>query len=344
MPRNNNGSRTTRRRAPRSSRVSRPISPPSGNTIVRYREQLSPVLGEKTRIHLFCPGVSGLPHLDARAAMYEMYRIRGPVRVEYKTAAATTTAGEIVLGIDFDPKDFNLSYAATAALSPKTVSPVWRNTHLLVPVNTAMKQKWYTTATHLDIPTTITASEQAILNWPYDTVAFGIQVTSTANQNTGSLWVEYDIELASPKLLDVRTGISIVPYLDGKATGAATDVFNHGAATCPVAQGEFWVGMTDGKRHPDPLRFGQGDVTEGYFVDASYTADTLPMREGFQFNGLWDLGTFARITRDENAGALWGAGTGANPQWPNWNSTHDGNLLYIVAPTLAALWLSLIHI
>lgn len=296
------------------------------------------MVGEKTRIHLFCPGVSGLPHLDARAAMYEMYRLKGPVKVEYKTAAATTTAGEIVLGIDFDPKDFNLSYAATAALSPKTVAPVWRNAQLSVPVSTAMKQKWYTTATHIDVPTTITASEQAILNWPYDTVAFGIQVTSTANQTTGSLWVEYDIELASPKLLDVRTGTSLVPYNNGKAVGEATDVFNSGASACPVAQGEFWVGMTDGKRYTNPADWSNGDVAAGYFVDAAYGPGNLPVKDGFQLNGVWNQGRFARISRDENSSALWASGTGTNPFWPDWEATMTGNVLYIVAPTLAALW------
>lgn len=150
--------------------------------------------------------------------------------------------------------------------------------------------------------------------------------------------MEYDIELASPKLLDVRTGTSIVPYNNGKAISASTDVFNNGAVTCPVAQGDFWIGMTDGKRHATLPAWTTGQFVDGYYVNDSYTASELPIKDGYKVNGIWNDGVFALVNRDENAGALWGNGSGANPQLPDWPTEYTGNLLYIAAPTLAALW------
>jgi hypothetical protein len=117
--------------------------------------------------------------------MYEMYRLRGPVKYTYKAAVGTTTNGEFLMGVDYDARDVILSYSGTAALSPKSMGPVWRDHTLVVPTARAMKQKWLTTSNLQDD------------HWANP--AFGVNMTGTAVSATGSIWVEYHIEFCSPR-------------------------------------------------------------------------------------------------------------------------------------------------
>jgi hypothetical protein len=117
--------------------------------------------------------------------MYEMYRLRGPVKYAYKAAVGTTTNGEILMGVDYDARDVILTYQGTAALSPKCMGPVWRDHTLVIPTARAMKQKWLTTSNGQDDSAT--------------TPAFGVNITGTATGSTGSVWVEYHIEFCSPR-------------------------------------------------------------------------------------------------------------------------------------------------
>nr|UHS72204.1 MAG: hypothetical protein 2 [Tombusviridae sp.] len=336
MPTRKSGSRTARRRAPRSSRRSRQNTPP-GSTRIRYRELLRPV-SAGTTLNLFCPGVTGLPHLDARAAMYEMYRLRGPVRIEYKTAAATTTAGEVIMGIDSDPQDTTLTYAGTAALSPKAITPVWRNATLVVPPGHAMKQKWLNTQTSAGSPVLSSGSgTYEIANWPYDSVAFGLQVTSTgpSDVSTGSIWVEYDIELSSPKAMDASAGMSAVPYTNGLPQGTATTISGTGASYCPVPVGQFWIACCTGSNKQAQL--DNDDLAPGYTRVKTYTSTTLPLPSGYSLAGIWgNKSQFLLVDRAATASNNWVLG-GTQGGWPSQTNDISGNVLFVVASSLAGL-------
>lgn len=200
MPTNKGSSRPAPRRGNASSRNSRRrrrANLPPGTVVEKYREILAPVV-EGTQMHIFKPGSTGMANLDAKAQMYEMYRLRGPVHVTYKPAVGTTVAGQLVMGVDYDPSDAALTFQATAALSPKAVSPVWRDSSLTIPPGRAMKQKWLYT----DTQSTFSRSTQGTdlqFDLRPETAAFGLQVTSTGVGNVGTLWVEYNIEFCSPR-------------------------------------------------------------------------------------------------------------------------------------------------
>lgn len=221
----------------RSTRRRTPLAP--GTVIVRYKELLGPVQAG-TRRYLFAPGSTGLAHLDSRGRMYETYRLRGPVKYQYKAAVGTTVSGEVVMGADYDAKDVILTYTGTAALSPKAMSPVWRDCTLTVPHNRAMKQKWLVTAPEMaynqetnDVP----------LNYRDDAVAFAAVVTCTATDSPGSIWVEYNVEFASPKAADPIINDTIYTTASGTPTSSITTKLPF--TNTPVGAGEtFYAGAT----------------------------------------------------------------------------------------------------
>lgn len=227
---------------PSSTRSRRRTRLPPGTVIVRYRELLAAVDQGTTRF-LFVPGSSGLAHLDARGAMYEMYRLRGPVKIQYKAAVGTTTNGEILMGVDYDAKDYVNTYQGTAALSPKAMAPVWRDATLTVPQGRAMKQKWLVTATDMN-----TAGTGTPANYRSDAIAFAYQVTSTGTASTGSIWVEYNVEFASPKVPEPPVALSLLSY--GSSTSSPTSkafMSETEPGKCPVPPGgTFYAGLANG--------------------------------------------------------------------------------------------------
>jgi hypothetical protein len=190
-----------------------------------------------------------------------MYKILG-VKYLYKSAVGTTTNGEVLMGVDFDSRDLVLSYQGTAALQPKTLGPVWRDHTLVVPPARAMKQKWLLTSNLRD-------------DAPAPG-AFSFQVTSTATNSTGSVWVEYNLEFASPRIPTRPTAITTIsvnsagsssefvmsktdalvsPVVDrgdgfyvmsspGYNFGLASNFTKSSEATIPGATGNIWAGST----------------------------------------------------------------------------------------------------
>lgn len=237
---------------------------PPGTVIVRYKELLRTVTKGTSRF-LFVPGSSGLTHLDARGRMYEMYRLRGPVRVQYRAAVGATANGEVLIGVDYDAKDAVLSYEGTAALSPKSMTPVWRDSTLSVPHNRAMKQKWLVTST--DIPSS--GSESGVPNYRDDAVAFGLNITSTGDDNTGSIWIEYNVEFASPRQPEPVVNASIEAK-GSLPSGVSASLTGHSAYQCPVANGNtFYVSTTS----------GQPELNPGYSLVSSGTTDGIAWRQ-----------------------------------------------------------------
>lgn len=208
--------------------------------------------------------------------MYEMYRLRGPVRVQYKAAVGTTTNGEVLVGVDYDAKDAVLTYQGTAALSPKSMTPVWKDSNLVVPHNRAMKQKWLVTATDIS-PVTNGGTPT---NYRDDAVAFALNVTSTGTGSTGSIWIEYNVEFASPRVPEPVVNASIV-----NSSGQASLKDNTGY-TCPVSPGQsFYVAQSAGN-----LSLASG-----------YTKVS---------NGVTDGVNWTLVNRGEAAGSTWGSLSG----------------------------------
>jgi hypothetical protein len=233
---------------------------------VKYRELLGPVQGDKTVAYEFLPGASGMAHLDARAGLYEMYRILG-VKYLYKSAVGTTTNGEVLMGIDFDSRDLVLSYQGTAALQPKSLGPAWRDHTLVVPPARAMKQKWLLTSNLAD-----DAASRG---------AYTFQVTSTSNDSTGSVWVEYNLEFASPRIPTRPTAITTLTVNNSGITGEGV-ISRTDALTSPVVTEEkdgFYVMCSRGYDfglEPKFQKIKVGDIP----------ADT---------GNLWSIGTLWKI-------------------------------------------------
>lgn len=263
----------TARSSRKNTRRRTPLAP--GTVIVRYKELLGPVQ-PGTRRYLFAPGATGLAHLDSRGRMYETYRLRGPVKIQYKAAVGTTVSGEVVMGADYDAKDVILTYNGTAALSPKAMSPVWRDCTLNVPHARAMKQKWLVTAPEMaynqetnDVPT----------NYRDDAVAFATVVTCTASSTTGSLWVEYNIEFASPKSAAPCVNDTIYSVSSGTPTSSVTT--KKPFTDAPVGAGEtFYAGATK------PFTY---DLSTGYTLAGTGTTPGghtwIAIREGLNTAG-----------------------------------------------------------
>lgn len=281
---NNRNSKTTRSSGQNTRGKSRNRTRlPPGTVIVRYKELLKTVTKGTSRF-LFVPGSSGLPHLDARGRMYEMYRLRGPVKVQYRAAVGATANGEVLIGVDYDAKDAVLSYEGTAALSPKSMTPVWRDSTLSVPHNRAMKQKWLVTAT--DIPSNTSSS--GVPNYRDDAVAFGLNITSTGDDNTGSVWIEYNIEFASPRQPEPVVNTSVFAF-GNVPSGSNAGLAGHNGLTSPVANGNvFYAALTA----------GQPTLQSGYTQVATGTTEGVSWRQ---------------IRRDSD-NPVWAALTGASNQ------------------------------
>lgn len=209
-----------------------------------------------------------------------MYRLRGPVRVQYRAAVGATANGEVLIGVDYDGKDAVLSYEGTAALSPKSMTPVWRDSSLSVHHNRAMKQKWLVTATDVSVGPGQSGVPD---NYRDDAVAFALNITSTGEDNTGSIWIEYNVEFASPRQPEPVVNRSIHSF--GTPTNNIASLSNHGGFVCPVPPGGTFYAATSK---------GTPDLSPGYTKLNSGTTDGVAWQE---------------IRRDTNS-STWGNLTG----------------------------------
>jgi len=117
------------------------------------------------------------------------------------------------------------------------MTPVWKDSVLVVPHNRAMKQKWLVTAT--DITPNTTGGTP--FNYRDDAIAFGLNITSTGESATGSVWIEYNVEFASPRVPEPIVNASVVNSI------GAVSVAQHSGYTCPVDPGQsFYITSSSG--------------------------------------------------------------------------------------------------
>lgn len=100
-----------------------------------------------------------------------------------------------------------------------------------------MKQKWLVTAN--DISPTISGGTP--INYRDDAIAFGLNITSTGASATGSVWIEYNVEFASPRVPEPMVNASVV-----NANGNIS-IINRSGYMCPVDPGQnFYISSTSG--------------------------------------------------------------------------------------------------
>lgn len=203
--------------------------------------------------------------MDARAGLYEMYRILG-VKYLYKSAVGTTTNGEVLMGIDFDSRDIVATYQGTAALQPKTLGPVWRDHTVVVPPARAMKQKWLLTSNLQD-----DAPARG---------AFTLQVTSTASNSTGSIWVEYHLEFASPRVPTRPVAISLAAVNMSQQTNRKNMSRTSAFKSPQVGADPFYV-MSD-----KDYVWG---VQPGFTAKEVETIPALPNANIWSANKIWEI-------------------------------------------------------
>lgn len=136
---------------------------------------------------VFWPGNSGLGRLDIFSAMYDLYQLKS-IKLRYLTSTGTVQSGEILLGVDYDPKDVATTARGAEEYVPRFRAPLWKNGEMTVPVDRAQKAKWMYTSSGTD-----TMAES--LGPAFAVVLGGHGVANTA---VGSLWVDYKLVLQSP--------------------------------------------------------------------------------------------------------------------------------------------------
>lgn len=146
--------------------------------------------------------------------------------------------------------------------------------------------------------------------------------------------MEYDIELSSPKVLDITAGMSAVPYSSGDPSDAATTIAGAGANACPVPEGQFWVGVTTGASSAAHL--GPTDLATGYIFVTGANASELKLPQGYSLEGVWNSGYFMCADRTPGSSNFW-TNAQYTYQFPHLSSTINGNVLYVVASSLVGL-------
>lgn len=173
MPYNNN--LCTRNWIPRRNQRSAPSN--DHQMVIKSEKWFDVVKGANK--YTFHPGVSGIPHLDRFASIYENYQLRY-FEISYRPSAGTTVPGNITAGVDYNPINERKATDITL-LSPNFSGTVYTEHCLRVIVNRAMKgNTWlYTAIANTEDP---------------NSRAFSLYVDAATEQSDiGQIWVTYKI-------------------------------------------------------------------------------------------------------------------------------------------------------
>lgn len=96
-------------------------------------------------------------------------------------------------------------------------------------------------------------------NYREDSIAFALNITSTGDDGTGSVWVEYFVEFASPRVPEPPVNLSVITTGSGTSFQELTLNSTEPGFTCPVDMGNrFYVGVEGTSTAPT--------LTTGYTV------------------------------------------------------------------------------
>jgi hypothetical protein len=198
---------------------------------------------------LFLPGASGMTRLDAMAAQYDLYKVHACI-VEWRTSAAATTSGRIVLAVDYDASDMPTILTQLADIQPQVRPVCWEDASVRLEPSRMMRTKW------------LRCNTGAVL----DAVAFVLSFAQYASGSVGEVWCSYDVEFSNPKdpgiafavqsLNPVSDGIMSQAELSSGAVGSQRPSFNVMSATknyhiqMAVATPGYYIVSMSGVRFP----------------------------------------------------------------------------------------------
>lgn len=133
------------------------------------------------------PGLAGsFPWLAKLARRYEQYRFK-KLRYEFRSVAASSTSGVVMMSFDYDPADAAPTTKSEQAQTvPNTETNVWMNNDLVIPVDNEWKYvRAGTLGANLDIKT-------------YDMGNLWLSASYGDNVTGGELYVEYSVEFRRP--------------------------------------------------------------------------------------------------------------------------------------------------
>nr|DAZ87818.1 TPA_asm: hypothetical protein [Candastroli virus 3] len=142
--------------------------------------------------HVFLPGASGLPRLDAMGRIYEQWCLEH-LRYELIPTVGTTVSGTYTAAVDYDASDIITAPEGLSNCSPRIVKPLWQGGSITVPPKDAMKSRW-----HFTMPTSgggFTASH-----------AFYLSADEDKNPKVS---VHYSIRFKGPAPFTVATPFSV---------------------------------------------------------------------------------------------------------------------------------------
>jgi hypothetical protein len=278
--------------------------------VLRYRGTelwLTPVAATTAPTNkVFLPGVSGMTRLDAMAAQYDLYRVLA-CTIEWRTSAAATTSGRIVLAVDYDASDLPTTLTQLAAIQPQVRPVCWEDASLTLDTSKVMRQKWLRCNT-------------SVL---YDAVGFVLSFAQYSAGACGEVWCRYDIEFSNPKDPTIAYALlAVTPNTSTSATSYSISQWSSGAD-----RPSFNVNSAVG--YAIQVAFS----TPGYYV--------LHLT-GVVFNGFGDQGVFQAAV-DARLKGLYGQDAYIDCINAVWN-TYEGvtwNVTYgINIPSCAAIGLA----
>jgi hypothetical protein len=158
--------------------------PSEGDLVVSGSElwQAFGAISTQPTIKIFNPGLAGLPRLDGFAQMYDEYRIV-KCRLEYKTTAASTSPGTVIVAVDYDTVRQPTTLSGLTPIQPQLRTQVWKGGTVTVDPQRANKQFWLRTSN---------ASST-------DTGAFAACIANLGTADCGELWIHYTVRFTNPR-------------------------------------------------------------------------------------------------------------------------------------------------
>lgn len=140
------------------------------------------------------PGFSAaFPWLGPVAARYETYKFRS-IRIRYHPSCPTSSAGSVMLGLDFDPADPPpVDQRAVLNYKDYAVAPVWADSTLVADLRSGdrLPSKYVRVGSiaGTDIKT-------------YDVANLHVCLEGVAAATVGLLFIDYTVELFTPQIAD----------------------------------------------------------------------------------------------------------------------------------------------
>jgi hypothetical protein len=191
---------------------------PNGDIIVKHREFISDVgstsLLFNSVTYALNPGLPGtFPWLSTIANSFESYQFQS-LDFRYETQSGTTTAGRILLGVDYDASDeAPTTKAQVMAYESSVSSAVWSDCdHKSLKKNLSKQKSFFVRRGAL-------SANQDIKLYDVGNLYVCSQALGIAN-SYGELYVDYVVKLSTPQIGKIGVGGSIYGVFSGTSNAA----------------------------------------------------------------------------------------------------------------------------